>query len=127
MADELCAGFRTAAQDRDIAGFERERASIRRHIRAAFIDDADDADGGCHTRNIEPVGARPAGEFAAHGIGQRGHIFDALGHRFDAFFIECKAIEHTGGDAICFCLGEICCVGGENGFGIGAQRIGGGA
>ena len=38
---------RSAAQDDRIAGLEAERAGVRRHRRAAFIDDANHAERGC--------------------------------------------------------------------------------
>ena len=91
MALAECSEFRTAAQDRDIAGLERERARIRRHIGAAFIDDADHADGRGDARDVQTVGPRPARQFAANGIGQRRDILHALGHGFDARVIRAPA------------------------------------
>jgi hypothetical protein len=41
--------LRAAAQDDRIAGLEAERSSIRRHRRAAFINDADDSERGRDT------------------------------------------------------------------------------
>ena len=40
--------LRAAAQDRRVAGLEAERAGVRRHVGAAFVDDADDADRHAH-------------------------------------------------------------------------------
>ena len=56
---------RAAAQDRRVAGLEAERAGVRRHVRPALVDDADDAERHAHALDLEAVGPRPVCEHAA--------------------------------------------------------------
>ena len=88
--------IRTAAQNGDIAGLQRDRARIRRHIGAGFIDDADHADGRGDARDIQAIGPRPARQFAAIGIGLGRDIFDRLGHGFDPRIVERQPVLHRG-------------------------------
>ena len=72
---------RAAAQDRGIAGLHAQAPGIGRHVGPAFIDDADDADGHAHPREI-------AGHWAASippspaptGSGKCRDVFQPLRH-----------------------------------------------
>ena len=55
-----CEALGAAAQDRGIAGLEAERAGIGRHVRAALVDDADDAERHAHALDRQAVRPRPA-------------------------------------------------------------------
>jgi hypothetical protein len=77
-------GIRAAAQDHRIAGLEAERAGIGRHVRAALIDDADDAERRAHAFDLQPVRAVPGGDDRADGIGQFGDGANAVGHGLHA-------------------------------------------
>ena len=68
--------LRAAAQDRGIAGLEAERARIRRHVRAALEDDADDAERRRDALDRQAVRPLERGEHAADRIGQRGDALD---------------------------------------------------
>ncbi len=61
--------FRAAAQDGGVAGLETQRAGIGGDVRAALVDDADDADGNALPLDAQTVGARPIGEDGADRIG----------------------------------------------------------
>ena len=59
--------LRAAAQDRGVAGLEAQRAGVGRHVGAAFVDDADDAERHAHAlrmrgrwaASIRPARCRP--------------------------------------------------------------------
>ena len=61
----------SAAQDRRVAGFERQPAGVCRDIRPALVNDADDAERHGDALDGEPVRPRPFGEDTADRIGQR--------------------------------------------------------
>ena len=86
--------FRPAAQDRRIARAQAKRAGIGGDVRAAFIDDADHAEGHSHPRNIEAVRPLPPGEFLANGVGQAGHGFDAGGNALQPRRIQRQPVQH---------------------------------
>ena len=77
-----------AAQDRRVAGLEAQRARIRRHVRAALVDDADDAQRHAHALDLQAVRPRPLRQHRADGIGQRRDLLEALGHGLDALGVE---------------------------------------
>ena len=60
--------IRAAAQDHRIAGLEAERAGIRRHVRPALIDDADDAERRAHALDMQAVRPVPCGDDLADRI-----------------------------------------------------------
>ena len=95
IAAEEWADPAAAAQDRRIAGFY---GHARRHrpvtIGAAFVNDAEHADGRGDARDMEPVGPRPACQRAAYRIRQCRNLVHAFGHRRHAFVIEQQPVEH---------------------------------
>ena len=60
-----------AAQDRGVAGLEAQRAGVGGHVRAALVDDADDAERHAHALDGHAVRPRPAFGDLADRIGQR--------------------------------------------------------
>src|SRR3546814_7051052 len=48
--------FRAAAQDDGIARLHAQGCGVRGHVGAAFVDDADDADGNAHAAQCHAVG-----------------------------------------------------------------------
>ena len=68
--------LRAAAQDHGVARLHAERRRVRRHVRPALVDDADDADGHAHARDLETVGPRPFRFDVADGIGEPRDGFD---------------------------------------------------
>ncbi len=93
MAARTEGTFRPTAQDRGIAGFEAEAGRIRRHIGAAFIDDADDAERHGDAFDLQAVGSIPGTERAADRIRQLGDFLKAQRHALDPLGIEQQAIE----------------------------------
>ena len=85
--------FRTAAQNDGIAGFQAEGARIGRHVGAALVDDADDAERHAHALDPEAVRPLPLRHRGADRIGEPDDVFDAQCHRLDALLIETQAIE----------------------------------
>ena len=52
--------LRSAAQDGGVAGLGAENGGVARHVRARFVDDADDADRDAHFGNVDSVRLSPA-------------------------------------------------------------------
>ena len=75
---------RAGAQDDRVARLEAERASIRRHVRAALEDDADDAERRAHAGDFQPVRPCPFAGDRADGVWQRSNILDRRRDGFDA-------------------------------------------
>ena len=88
--------IRAAAQDHRIAGLEAERAGIRRHVRPALIDDADDAERRAHALDMQAVRPVPCGDDVADRIAEFGDFADAVGHGADARRVELQPV-HEGG------------------------------
>ena len=106
--------FRTGAQDGRIAGLETQRAGIRRHRRAAFINDTNNAERGCDALDQESIRPLESRQHAADGIGQGGDGVEALGHGLDAGVIEREAIEKGAGRALRLGGRHVARIGGEN-------------
>ena len=106
--------IRTATQDGDIARLERDGAGVGGHIGAAFIDDADHADGRGHAGDVQPIGPGPARQFPAVGIRLPGHVFHAFGHGLDARVVQGQPVQHGGRHAACFRSVDIARIGGQD-------------
>ena len=107
-----------AAQDRRVAGLEAERARIRRHVRAALVDDADHAQRNAHALNSEPVGPRPFCQHRTDGVRQRRDILEPLGHGLDALGVERQAVEEGRRLPPARRLGQVALVGRHDGGGL---------
>ena len=122
--------FRASAQYRRVAGFDGQRAGVGRHVRAAFVDDADDAERHAHALKAQTVGPYPFGQHRTDRIGQLGDLPDAVGDPFDARLVEQQPVDECRrppGSTRGF---EILGVGGEDRrrrftqcLGRGAQRL----
>ena len=118
--------LRAATQDHRIARFERDAAGIGGDVRAALIDDADDAERHADPGDPQPVGPGPFGEGAADRVGQRGDVLEAAGDRFEPLRVERQPVEQGRADAGLFRLGKILGIGGEDLIRASADRGGGG-
>ncbi len=105
---------RSAAQHHGVAALEAERARVRRHVRPALVDDADDAERRRDPLDHEAVGAREGREHAADRIGQGGDLLEAPRDRFDAGLVERETVEKGRRQSLSLAVGEIARVGGEN-------------
>ena len=87
-------GFPPAAQHHGVAGFQGQRSGVRRHVRAAFIDNGDHAQR--YGRLFDHKAVRPhrAADHAPLRIRQCGHITHAAGHRFDARRGQRQPVDH---------------------------------
>ena len=92
----------TAAQDRGIAGFQAQRAGIRRHIRPALIDDADDTERHAHPLDGHAVRPFPGFGDGADRVLERAYGLDRHGDGLDAVGIEGQAVEKSGRHAGAF-------------------------
>ena len=106
-------GLLAATQNGGIAAFQTQARCIGRDVRARLIDDADHAKRHAHMADLD-AGRAPfdVGDFASR-IGQRGDLFEALGHAFDALGAKCQPIDHRGVEAVVARLGEIAFIGRE--------------
>ncbi len=115
--------FRAAAQDHGIAGLEAEHGGIRRHVRAALVDDTDDAERHAHALDRHAVRPGPAFHHGADRIGELAHHLDAVGHRGDALRVERQPVDEGRGRAGGLRLGDIFGVGGKDAGFAGADRF----
>ena len=106
--------FRAAAQDRGVAGFQRKRTGVGRHVRAAFVNDADRAERHAHALEPETVGSRPLGEHGADGIGKFGDFFKPGRYTGDALLVEQQPVDEGGRAAGGFRSLDVFGVGGKN-------------
>ncbi len=106
--------LRPAAQDRGVAGFERQPAGVGGHVRPALIDDPDDAERHRDALDVEAVGPGPAGERAADRVGQFGDRLETRRDRLKPLGIERQPVAQSGRQTVAVGLGEIARVGGEN-------------
>ena len=72
-------------------------AGVGADIGAAFVDHADHADRRGDALDAQPVRPRPVGQHAIQRIGQRGHVLQSLGHRFDPRLGQCQPVAEGGG------------------------------
>ena len=77
-----------AAQDRRIAALQAQGRGIGRHVRAALVNDADDAERHSDARDLETVRPLPFGYDLPDGIVERRHRFETGGRRFEPFIVE---------------------------------------
>ena len=103
-----------AAQNHRIAAFEAERARIRRHVRPAFVDHADDAERRRDTLDPQPVRPLESRQHAPDRIGQCRDLFDAARHGLDARLVEREPIEESWRQSARFRLGQIAGIGGQD-------------
>ena len=106
-------GFRAAAQDGSIAGFEAERRGVGGDVRTSFVNNADDAERDAHLADLDAGRAVLDVAHLADRIGQRGDLFDAFGHVVDAFVGQRQAVQHGGFQAGGTGGGEVFGIGGE--------------
>ena len=119
-------GFRAAAQDAGVAGFQAQAGRIGGHIRASLVDDANHAQRHAHLAQLDA--GRAVSKFAhfAHRVGQGGNLAQAFGHLRHASGRQRQPVEHgrlqpgvTGG-------GQVGLVGGHQRVGLARQGVGDG-
>ena len=91
-------GLLAAAQHADVAALDAQRRGVRRDVRAALVDDGDQTERHLPLGDGHTVGAGKLRECAAHVVGQRRGLADALGHRVDAALRQGETVEHHVGD-----------------------------
>ncbi|MOA21586.1 hypothetical protein D3C78_1420860 [compost metagenome] len=121
--------IRAAAQDDGIARLEAQSTGVRRNIRAAFVDHADDAKRRTHALDLKPVGAIPGGNDFGDRIGQRRNRANTFGNTGDASIVERKPVNERSSKTGALGCGQILPVGGKDrllrrldGGGHGEQR-----
>ena len=91
-------GLLAAAQHADVAALDAQRRGVRRDVRAALVDDGDQTERHLPLGDGHTIGALELRERAAHVVGQRRGLADALGHRVDAALRQGETVEHHVGD-----------------------------
>ena len=86
-------GFGATTQNRRVSGFQAQAGGICGHIRARFINDADDSQRHTHSANLYPAG--PVAQVAdlAYRVGQLCNLAQTLRHGRDTFRREGQAID----------------------------------
>ena len=105
--------FLAATQDRRIAGLQAERCRVSGDVRPRFVDDADHTERHTHLANLDAGRAALEIGDLAHGIGQRGDLFEALRHLLDALGGQRQAVDQRCLQAIGFRLRHVGGVGDE--------------
>lgn len=114
---------RAAAQDHGIARFQAQHAGVRRNVRPALEDHADDAERHAHALDGHAVRPLPALGDGADGIGNAAHDLDALGHALDPRRRQRQAVDEGGGGIAGGAgFGDVLGIGGKDGSRIGADR-----
>ena len=117
---------RAAAQHDGVAALEAERARIRRDVRPALIDDADDAERRRHALDDQAVRPREGRKHAPDRIRQGGDLFEAARGSLDAIRVERQPVDQGRAEALRLGVGEVAGVGGQNLRRSRAQRSCGG-
>jgi hypothetical protein len=92
-------GGRRPAQQRGVAGLQREARRVDGHVRPGFVDHADDAERDAHLAHVQPVGEQTAAQHLAHRVGQARDRQQTLGDAVDPLLGERQAVEHVLGEA----------------------------
>ena len=115
--------LRAAAQDHGVAGLEAQHGGVRRHVRAALVDHADDAERHAHALDRHAVRTGPAFHHGADRIVELAHDLDAVRHCGDALAVERQPVEERCGRAGGLRLGDVLRIGGEDAGFAGADRL----
>ncbi len=107
-------GLGAAAQNGGVAGFKTKGGGVGGDVGAAFVDDADGADGDADLLDADAVGAVPVIEDLADRIGKGGDVFQGGGDGFESRLVEPQAVEHGGGEAFCFAGEDVLVVFGDD-------------
>ena len=114
----------SAAQDHRIARLQTQCAGICSDVRAAFVDNADDAERCAHTFDVKSVGSVPFGDDFTDRILEVRDGMDAVGDGTDACGVELQPVEHGGGEPGLFACVHVEDIGVENLVGVADDRVG---
>ena len=87
-------GLAPGAQHADVAGLQRERGGVRRDVRAALIDDGDDAHRHAALADAKAVRADEFVQRPADRVRQGRNGLDAGRHALEPCLIQREAVEH---------------------------------
>ena len=86
--------FFASAQDRRIARFQAKSGTVDRNVRAGFVNDPDDPDGGSDLSDVQSVGPILFLDDLANGIGKADQLTQSLDHAVDPFMGQTKTVHH---------------------------------
>ena len=115
-------GLAPGAQHADVAGLQRERGGVRRDVRAALIDDGDDAHRHAALADAKAVRADEFVQRPADRVRQGSNGLDAGCHALEPCLVQREAVEHNVRDFAARSL-EIGGVFRQNGRGLRAQLL----
>ncbi len=86
--------FLASAQDRRIARFQAKSGTVDRNVRAGFVNDPNDPDGGSDLSDVQTVGPILFLDDLANGIGKANQLTQSLNHAVDPFMGQTKTVHH---------------------------------
>ncbi len=108
--------FGAAPQDHGITRLEAKRTGIRGHIRARFIDHADDTQRRAHALDVQTRRLIPFGQHLPHGIILCGDAAQAVSNGADTRIIQQEPVHHRVRETLVAAKLQI--------FGVRVQNIG---
>ena len=130
LGNDLCQsevgmnGFRAAAEDDRVSGFQAESGCIDRHIGSGFINQCDHADGNGDFFNIQPIGPPEFRESVTDRIRKSDDMPESVGDSLNAFFIQAESIQHGGRDSGFLSVFHINAVCVQDGFCLRIESVG---
>ena len=116
-------GLLAAAEHADVAALDGERGGIGRDVRAALINDRDQAERHLLFINLHAVGMVDLREDAPRMIRQRHGRADAVGHGVDAAPVQIEPVEHHVRD-MAACSVHVLGIAAQNGITLRLQTVG---
>jgi hypothetical protein len=89
------------------SAFQADRGGVGGHVRAGFVDDADDADGDGHLLHVQARRAHLSFQHAPHRVRQGRDFEQALAHVGVDLVADAQAFEQRRGQSGLFGLGHV--------------------
>ncbi len=116
--------LRAAAQDHAVAGLDAQRRGVGGDVRARLVDHRDHPQRHAYLLHADAIGPRVVAGHLADRVRQRGNLAQGVGHAGQALPVQGQAIEHRRAHALVARSLQVAFVGGQDGAGIGVERIG---
>ncbi len=113
-----------AVQDHRITGFQAQRSDINRHVRARFINHANNPQRYATTLKTQAAVQYAAIDYLPHRIGEVTHLAHIIGNAFQPCGRQCQTVKHRFAKAIGTRVSNILGVSVEDDFALCFQFIG---